>query len=203
MEDRDKDKKHFLLPENSRKQMSMDWIKSLYIAEGKAPDEIALISCLPEKQILEIIKTENLAELRKSYMIKGLDRIKNIQLNQANKLLDLENNFKKLRILQLEAMLKDTILYFERHGDFAKRHPISGEILKNTDGIPMQIKIPNVSKELMNLKESVNISTGMEQLLAQIDTIMHSGKPDDFASGTEDPDAIDVDFSEIFKTGED
>ena len=143
-EDRDKDKSHSLSPIGKRTRISIDQIKSLYIAEGKTSSEIADITGLTKIQIDELIKKDNLPELRNSYIRNGLQNIQNKQMAQAEQLMDIESNFKKLRIIQLQNQLTDYVLYFERHGDFYKRHPTSGEILVNTNGMRMQLSLIHI-----------------------------------------------------------
>ena len=105
-----------------------------------------------------------------------------------------------MRIIQLETVLEDHLAYYARHGDFYKRHPVHGEILEDSDGIPMQIKLPNISKEIRDLKESVTMSEGVRQLLHRLDEILNTKKPEELA---EDPDTFDVtEYNEIFKASE-
>ena len=106
-----------------------------------------------------------------------------------------------MRIIQLEKVLEDHLAYYSRHGDFYKRHPVSGEILKNSDGIPMQIQLPNVSKELFQLKEAVTLSEGVRTLLHRLDEIINSGRP---AETAEDPNTFNVtEYEEMFKASDD
>mgnify|MGYP003641030770 CR=1 FL=1 len=195
-ENRDNDKKiHILPPQGTkaprlikREGVSLDIIKSMYIASGMNPDEIALQTCQPLEKIQEIINTHDLVELRKAYIIEGISKIQSTQLQQSHKLMDIENDFKKLRIIQLENELENYLAYFARWQDFYKRHPVTGDILKNSDNIPMQIKLPNVAKELSQLKESVTMSEGVRQLLHRLDEIINSGRPEEVI----DNDIIDV-----------
>ena len=199
-EDRDRDKKHFMYPMDSRRGISLDVIKSHYIADGMSAEEIAEIAKLPIEQIRAIIEDNSLPELRKAYVIQGIQTIQNTQLQQSQKLMDLANNFKKLRIKQLHKILEDYVAYYSRHGDFIKRHPVSGEILKNQDGIPMQLRLPNISNELKDLKESVTMSEGVRQLMHRLDEIINTPKP---AESAEDPDTINItDYQELFKVNE-
>lgn len=169
--------------------VSVDIVKSKYIAEGKTIDEISEELYLPIQKIEEIIENHNLVELRKAYVIEGIQKIQNVQIQQTNKLMDLDNNFKRMRILQLEHELENLAAYYNKHGDFYKRHPVSGDILKNSDGIPMQIKLPNVARELNQLKESVTMSEGVRSLLHRLDEIINTGKAQPSA---EDPDTFDI-----------
>ena len=203
MEDnRDSDKKVSLYPMNSRRGTTLDQIKSLYIAEGKSAEEIADITRLDLTKIKALIDGEKLSELRKAYIRNGLQNIQNKQLAQAEKLMDIETNFKKLRIIQLENQLKDFVAYYERHGDFYKRHPKSGEILHNTNGMPMQISIPNVTREIRDLKESVSLSEGMKTLLDRFDEVINSKQ---VGPKIDEKDVIDLqpdDFKKLFKRTE-
>lgn len=176
--------------------VSLEAIKSLYIAEGKTAKEIADKVFLPVVKIKEIIENHKLTELRKAYIVEGIQKIQNVQLHQANKLMDIETNFKKMRIIQIEKVLEDHLAYYAKYNDFYKRHPVSGEILKNSDGIPMQVKLPNVAKELAQLKESVVMSEGVRQLLYRLDEIINTGNED---ASVEDSDTFDItDFNRLF-----
>lgn len=200
-EDREKDKNFKLSPVNSRKEYSVDLIKSRYIAEGKSAKEIANEYSLSLEQVQRVIEENKLPELRKAYIKNGLENIQNIQLDQSKKLMDLENNFKKLRILQLEDQLNEFAAYYERHGHFYKLSPTTGKILRDTNGLPLQIKIPNVAKELQQLKESVTLSEGTKQLLQKIDDIIHSKPPAENINDS-DSDIVEVDYKEIFGSNE-
>lgn len=189
------DKVHYLVKENSRKMVSVEQIKSLYIAEGLSAEEIANTVGLPVLKIQDLVESHNLPELRNAYIIQGIKEIQNKQVQQAHKLLDIENNFKKLRILQLEEELKSYVAYYQRHGHFYKVHPVSGEILKDTNGIPLQIKIPNVSKEIGQLKESVTVSEGVKGVLNQLDSIINTGPK---VETIYDDNIIEADYSTLF-----
>lgn len=201
-ENRDEDKKVKILPVHGtkaprlikREGVSVDVIKSMYIASGMTPEEIAEQTYQPLEKIKDIIGQHNLPELRKAYVIEGVRKIQNVQLQQSHKLMDLENNFKKMRIVQLEKELEEYLAYYARHGDFCKRNPVTGDILKNSDGIPMQIRLPNVSKELSQLKESVTMSEGVRALLHRLDDIINSGRPEETIDGMDKDDIIDVDL---------
>lgn len=205
-ENRDSDKKISYLPNKDvkaprlikREGVSLDVIKSLYIASGLTADEIAEQTYQPVEKIESLIEQHNLPELRKAYVVEGIQKIQNTQLQQSNKLMNLENDFKKLRIVQLEKQLEDYLAYYSRHGDFYKRHPSTGEILKDTNGIPMQLKLPNVSREIAQLKESVTMSEGVRQLLHRLDEIINTGKKKDNIYEGEGA-VIDADYSAIFK----
>lgn len=189
-ENRDKDKNTLISTDGPGNiPVSFDVIKSAFIAEGLSAQEIADRFFIPVHQVEALIDGENLPALRKAYVIQGIQKIQNVQLTQANKLMDLETDFKKMRIVQLEKELENLHAYFSRHGDFYKRHPSTGDILKNSDGIPMQIKLPNVSREIAQLKESVTMSEGVRQMLHRLDEIIN--KPKD-APRAEDPDTFDI-----------
>ncbi len=193
---RDKDKSFKLVPApetgKSKCAVSIDVIKSAFIAEGLSVTQLAERYFLAESAIQAIVDEAKLPELRQAYIREGLSKIQNEQLGQAQKLLDIELNFKKLRITQLEKQLEDFLAYYARHGDFYKRHPVSGEILKDTDGIPMQVLVPNVSREIAQLKESVTLSDGIKKLMSEIDAIIN-GKPKLEAVGDNIIDMDEVD----------
>lgn len=178
MEDRDKDKSHKLVPQQGTGQthraVSIDILKTAYIADGLSAQEISDRYYLSLGQVEKLIEEHKLAELRREYIKEGLATIKNTQLGQAQTLLDLELNFKKMRLIQLQKMLEDYMAYYGRHGDFYKRHPNTGEILRDTDNIPMQVYLPSVAKEIHALKETVTLSEGLNNLLSQIDDIINS-----------------------------
>lgn len=194
-DDRDSDKKISLVPQKetgkARRAVTMDVVKTAYIAEGLSEEEICDRYFLSKDVVSKLIEDHNLPELRQAYIREGLQKIQNVQLHQAERLLDLETNFKKMRLLQLEDKLRDYMAYYSRHGDFYKRHPVSGEILKNADGIPMQLSIPNVTKEINQLKESVTLSEGIKKLMNDLDSLIHSKPQAEKVS--EDETIIDID----------
>jgi len=193
---RDKDKVHLMIPApetgKTRRAVSVEVLKSAYIADGLSVKDIAERYFLTESQVQTIVDENKLPELRRAYIRAGLTKIQNTQLDQAQKLLDVEVNFKKLRLIQLEKQLEDFVAYYSRHGDFYKRHPVSGDILRDTDGIPMQIHVPNVSREITQLKESVTLSEGLKKLLSSLDDIINGG-PKGESVGDGDSDVIDMD----------
>ncbi len=202
-EDRDLDKKLSICSPNApvERIVTLDQVKSLYIASGMSTQEIAETVFIPEAQIKELVEEHNLVELRKAYIREGINKIQNTQVTQAQQLMDLELNFKKMRIIQLENQLKDFMAYYARHGDFYKRHPMTGEILKNTNGIAMQISIPNISKEVAQLKESVTLSEGMKHMLTQIDQILNSKPTTEIPD--EDGSIIDIaSYDSVFKSSD-
>lgn len=194
---RDSDKLFKLVPAQetgkARHPVTLDVLKSAYIAQGLSVAQIAERYFLSESQVQKIVDDAKLPELRRAYIREGLSKIQNEQVNQAQRLLDVELNFKRLRIVQLEKQLEDFLAYYARHGDFCKRHPVSGEILRDTDGIPMQIHVPNVAREIAQLKESVTLSDGLKQLLTELDEIIN-GKPKGEAVGD---DANIVEMEEL------
>lgn len=202
-ESRDSDKKFLLCKEgSSKKSISLDHIKSLYIASGMSAKDIASQTFLDEGKVLAIIKEHALPELRQAYVREGINKIQNTQVHQAQKLMDLELNFKKMRILQLEDKLRDFLAYYARHGDFYKRHTVTGDILKDSNEIPLQIAIPNVSRELSQLKEAVTLSEGMKNMIAHIDAILNSKPAISIPDG--DDDVIDISsYDTLFDSSED
>lgn len=202
-EDRDADKKFQLVPSpdtgKSRRPVSLDVVKSAFIAEGLSEQEIADRYFLSLEAVRKVVEDHKLPELRRAYIREGVKNIQNEQVNQAEKLMDLELKFKKLRIKQLETQLEDYLAYYSRHGDFKKRHPVSGEVLTNTNGMPMYINVPNVTREISQLKEAVTMSEGMKTLLTQLDDILN--KPKQGEAVEDGDDIIDLNKYEegIFK----
>lgn len=195
-DDRTYDKKLNLYRMNSRKGVSLDLVKSQYIADGLSIDEIAEIHAISKAQIERIVEEHNLPELRKAYMQHGIQKIQNTQLNQAHKLLNLENGFKNLRLIQLQENLEEYAQYYARYGDLKKRNPITGEVLRNDAGIALTLKIPDVSKEIKAIKESVTVSEGMAQILSRLESLVLAGTP---ITKESELDTIDVvDFNELF-----
>lgn len=177
-------------------QVGVEHIKNAYICEGASAEDLATKFHLPVTVIQNIITDNKLDTLRAAHIKHGLAQLQNIQLVQAEKLMNLENQFKKIRIIQIEKQLEDYMAYYSRHGHFYKVHPITSEILKDTNGIPIQIKIPNLSHEITQLKESFSLSEGLKMMLGQIDDIIN--KPKDVENL--DPNVIDVtNFNGLFK----
>lgn len=166
-------------PDKFKQRVTLENIKNTYICEGLTPQELANRFFLPIESIEKFIADNKLDELRASHIKHGLALLQNVQLTQAEKLISLENSFKRMRILQLEKTLQDYMAYYSKFGHFYKVHPITSEILTDVNGIPMQIKIPNVSKEILELKESMNLSEGLKLLLSQIDDIINKPKDEE------------------------
>lgn len=177
-------------------QIGVEHIKVAYIVEGCSASDLAAKFYLPVQTIEKIISDNKLDTLRAAHIKHGLAQLQSMQLVQAEKLMNLETQFKRIRIIQLEKTLEDYMAYYSKYGHFYKVHPITSEILKDTNGIPIQIKIPNVAHEITQLKESVSLSEGLKQLLGHIDDIIN--KPKDIE--TIDPNIIDVtNFNNLFQ----
>lgn len=176
-------------------EIGVELIKSAYIVEGCSTADLAAKFHLPVVTIEKIISDNKLDTLRAAHIKHGLGQLQSMQLVQAEKLMNIETQFKRIRILQLEKSLEDYMAYYSTHGHFYKVHPITSEVLKDTNGIPIQIKIPNVSNEISQLKESVSLSEGLKQLLGQIDDIIN--KPKDVENLNSD--VIDVtEYNDLF-----
>jgi hypothetical protein len=186
------DKNHLYLPATG-KAVSLETIKDCFIVQGMSADNIADKFSIPIKEINSIIEQFSLVEIRKNFIEKGLTDIRNIQVSQAQKLLGMETDFKKMRILQLEKQLQDYAAYYARHGHFYKIHPLTKEILYDVDGIPMYIRLPNVTKEITQLKESVVLSEGLKNVLEHLDAILNTGKKKDSAIEAEFEDLSNYD----------
>lgn len=179
-------------------QIGVEHIKTAYIVEGQDPKELASKFQVPVTTIERIIEEHNLQELRAAHIKHGLEKIQNIQLGHAEKLMDIETSFKKMRLIQLERSLADYLAYYSKYGHFYKVHPITGEILNDTNGIPIQIKIPNVGMEIQQLKEAVSMSEGVKMLLNQIDNVI-KGKPKHTPISNDD-NVVDMDnFDNLFQ----
>lgn len=172
----------------SHQLISVEHIKSIYIVEGVSAKEIADRFFFTESQIQKIIDDNDLEKLRAAHIKHGLAKLQNMQITQADKLMQLELDYKRLRIIQLEKMLEQYVAYYQRHGHFNKIHPVTGDVLKDTNGLPITLNIPNVTKEIMALKESISLSDGLKHLLSQIDDIIN--KPKD--AERLNPDVIDM-----------
>lgn len=173
------------------KTVPFETIKTVYICEGLTPVELSKRFDLPVSFVENFIAENKLEDLRTAYVKNGLIKLQNIQIGQAEKLMDMDTQFKKMRIIQLEARLNDFLAYYAKYNHFYKIHPITGEILKDTNGIPIQIPIPNVSKEIAELKEVVSLSEGLKGLLKNIDDIIN--KPRD----NEDANTLDAEFKDV------
>lgn len=183
-------------------QVGVEHIKAAYIVEGCSASDLATKFHLPVSTIEKIIQDNKLDTLRAAHIKHGLAQLQSMQLVQAEKLMNIETQFKRIRIIQLEKTLEDYMAYYSKYGHFYKVHPITLDILKDTNGIPIQIKIPNVAHEITQLKESFSLSEGLKHLLGQIDDIIN--KPKDVEQI--DPNVIDMgNFNGLFqkKTPED
>lgn len=176
-------------------EVKLEQIKAAYIVEGLSATELSSKFNLPAVMIDRYISENQLDKLRAAHIKHGISQLQNIQVAQAEKLMQLESQFKKIRIIQLEKILDDHMAYYAQYGHFYKVHPNTKEILKDTNGIPMQIKLPNVSAEIAQLKETVSLSEGLKQILGQIDDILH--RPKDVENLNQD--VIDVtSYSDLF-----
>lgn|GEM_PF-6602543 len=158
-------------------EVTEDQIREAFVIEGLSESDIARKYSVPKDQIMVFVKENHLRAHRRALITEGLKKIQNVQIKQANELMKLESNFKKLKLIQLQHSLKDFAAYFEKYGDFYKRHHITGEVLKDLNGIPLQLDIPNVSKEISHLKESVSMSEGLKKLISRIDEIINNKDP--------------------------
>lgn len=176
--------------------VGVEQIKNAYICDGSSAAELAAKFHLPVVTVEKIISDNKLDVLRAAHIKHGLAQLQSIQLVQAEKLMNLENQFKKIRIIQIEKQLQDYMAYYSKYGHFYKVHPINGEILRDTNNIPIQIKLPNLSHEITQLKESFSLSEGLKQMLGHIDDIINQPKDVENLS----PDIIDItDFNGLFK----
>lgn len=200
MEDDKKPK--FLHPQRetgmAHRGVSIEVVKSAFVAEGLGVTEIADRYHLSLDAVQRLIQDHQLVELRKAYMREGLAKIQNVQLGQAERMMNLELDFKKLRLIQLEDKLKEFAAYYARHGDFFKRHPVSGAVLRDTDGLAMQLSVPSVTKEIMQIKESLTLSEGLKKLIGHIDDIIN-GKPKQDSITDGGGDVIEMDVDGFFK----
>lgn len=181
------DSKHLIVTEVG--SFTLERLTNEYIVEGSTVEDLSKKYSLPIESVKHIVESNSLDKLRAAHVKHGLATLQNIQLVQAEKLMTLENQFKRIRIIQLEKMLEDYMAYYSKFGHFYKVHPITQEILKDMNGIPMQIKIPNVSKEISELKESVSLSEGLKVLLGKIDDIIN---PPTRNVETLDPNVVDM-----------
>lgn len=195
------DKKTLFPHKESKELLSYETIKSVYICEGLSEKEIATRYNLSEETVSKIVSENKLPELRKAFIRQGISELQNVQVQKAQKLMDIESNFKGMRIMQLESVLQDYVAYHAKHGHFYKLHPITREILKDMDGIPMKLKLPNITGEIRDLKESLSLSEGLKTLLGQIDDLIN--KPSRDVENIHDDDTIEGTFTDLFKQRKD
>lgn len=88
--------------------------------------------------------------------------------SQGNRLLSLESQFKEMRIKQIEGQVQEYLAYFHKHNHFLKVHPLTGEVLKDTNGLPIMINIPSLLKEIIQLKETITFSEGLDKLVDEL-----------------------------------
>lgn len=195
------DTKQLALPiPGTDNSVSIEMIKSVFIGEGLSIKDIAIRYHQDPKDIEAIVVGNKLEELRAIYLKEGIKEIQNVQLNQARKIMDIETNFKNMRIIQLQKTLEDFSAYYGKHGHFYQLHPLTGEILVDRNGIPVQLKLPDVSKEIAALKESVSLSEGLKNIVGQIDSILHKKSTREAQPLDDEGDIIDVtSYNQIFK----
>lgn len=178
--------------QNGSRVVSLDTIKRSYIVDGMSSEEIASYLNVTKEEIDQVIKDLKLKSVRSNLIKSGIKKIENKQLDQAKDIMNLDLKFKKLRLIQLEKQLEDFAAYYETHGDFYKRHPTTNKILKDSNGMPVQISVPNVSREILQIKDSLNLSQGLKNLLQHVDDIINS-KNETPLEGEEGSTIIDVD----------
>lgn len=162
--------------ENGLAVIGEEQIINTYICEGLTSTELATKFGLDPLVVSEFIENNELDKLRAAHIKHGLAKLQSTQLAQAEKLMTLENQFKRIRLIQIEKMLEDYMAYYSKYGHFYKVHPVTSEILKDTNGIPLQIKLPNVSSEITQLKESFSLSEGLKVMLSHIDDVINKPK---------------------------
>lgn len=91
--------------------------------------------------------------------------------DQGDRLLSLESQFKEMRIKQIEGQVQEYLAYFHKHNHFLKVHPITGEVLKDTNGLPIMINIPSLLKEILQLKETITFSEGLDKLVEELEGV--------------------------------
>lgn len=182
--------------ENGLTVIGEEQLINSYICEGLTAAELSSKFGLDPVVVSEFIENNELDKLRAAHIKHGLAKLQSTQLAQAEKLMTLENQFKRIRLIQIEKMLEDYMAYYSKYGHFYKVHPVTSEILKDTNGIPLQIKLPNVSAEITQLKESFSLSEGLKVMLSHIDDIIN--KPKDVKKL--DNNVIDVtSYDNLFK----
>lgn len=172
---------------NTKNQLiSFEELKNDFICTGASEQDLAKKYDLPLSVVRHAVEVNKLQELRSAHIKHGLSKLQNLQIAQADKLMNIESSFKQMRVHQLEKQLEEYAAYFSLHGHLYRVNPITKEILKDINGIAIPIKIPNITREIMDLKESVQLSEGLKNVLAEIDSIIN--KPKDET----ELDAIDV-----------
>lgn len=183
----------------ARFRVSLDVIKSAYIA-GATEAELCEQYALTPEQALKIVTDNKLPALRKAYVEQGIAAISQIQIGQAQKLLEIEGRFKALKVVQLEELLKAYAAHFTRYGHLFKVHPTTGEVLKDVNDMPMKLPIPNIINDLKDMKEAVVLNEGLKKMLVNLDDII---KPR--GKLTEDTGTVvdlERDFDGLFKPRE-
>jgi transposase len=183
--------------------ISVEAVRSIYICEGISEEDIAKRFNVSTELVAKIVADNKLPELRKAFVRQGITKLQNVQVEKAQKLMDIENNFKNMRISQLESVLQDYAAYYAKHGHFYKLHPVTREILRDLDGIPMKLKLPDISKEIRDLKESLSLSEGLKTLLGQIEDLLNKPARDVENINDGDGDIIEGTFTDLFKQRKD
>jgi hypothetical protein len=190
-------KKLILFPEKSKRGVTVEELQATFITESVTFAELAEMYGLPESTIRAVAKESEWIELRKAYIRSGVAKIQNSQIQQAEKLLSLENGFKKLKLIQLESQMASFSAYYARYGHLYKVYPGTEEILLDTNGLAIPLKIPDISKEIKDLKESINIGDGITKILDRLEQLMLIGQP---IKALEAPDEVDIsEFEGVFE----
>lgn len=191
-----RDKKILIIPKNPKrpthiktkaeiKQVSLDVIKTTYIVEGLSARQVANRFGIPLETVQAIIKEEKFAELRRAHVRHGMQLLQNLQVDQASTILELESKFKSIRLKQLKTRLDDYMAYYSLHGDFYRRDPETSKILKDQNGIPMQVGLPDAAKEMREVKEALVLSEGIKRVLAQVESVLKGDDTDGMLTADE------------------
>jgi len=120
-----------------------------------------------------------------------------VHKTQGDRVLSLESQFKEMRLAQLERQVNEYIAYFHKHGHFLKIHPVTGEVLNDTNGLPIQIKIPSLIQEIQQLKETINFSAGLDTLVNELVDITNQQSKKKVDNNNKLPSVTS--FNELFK----
>ena len=157
-----------------RKTVALETLKYEYLTENLSVKDIATKHRIKTDTVRLIIRDNQLDVVKKSMLSYGLMKIKNKQLSQAEQLMNIDCEFRQIRIGQLQGRLQEFKDHHEKHGDFYVRNPENNEILIDVNGFKVSFPVNNVIQEIQEMKESISLSVGLEELLHKIDDIIHN-----------------------------
>ena len=153
----------------SNKKIKIEQIQNSYITENVTLEELAITYNLDSVFLVDLAKEEDWLSLRKKFIQEGMEKIQNDQVDYGKQLMDMGATLNKLKTKQLTEQTDAYVAYYAKHGHLNMISSADGSILRDMNGIPIPMKIPNVTREIAALKEGILVSDGLRKLMAQVE----------------------------------